>query len=94
MLPMRCIQPPCRNIDVNTVATGGTIASSGGRRAPSNNTAGMTPSANTATWASRGPSEVCHRNASTQAPMSTQLTTGVIELGLSSRSGIKGNDVR
>jgi hypothetical protein len=44
MFPARCIQLPCRNIDVTIVAAGGTVAISGGSWACPSSTAGMTPS--------------------------------------------------
>ena len=45
MLPIRCIQPPCMNIDVNTVIHGDTSDSSGGSCPWPSSDAGTTPSA-------------------------------------------------
>ena len=61
MLPARCRKPPCRNIDVKTVATGGTIASSGARSARPVRTAGMTPRVKMLRLKPGAPPEICQR---------------------------------
>ena len=43
MLPIRCSQPPCRNMLVNSVTGDGTTAASAGSAAFPQSTAGMTP---------------------------------------------------
>ena len=43
MLPIRCSQPPCMNMLVNSVAGAGRTAASGGSAASPHSTAGITP---------------------------------------------------
>ena len=45
MLPPRCSQPPCRNIEVTRVSSAGTIARLGGNARSPVTTAGMAPKA-------------------------------------------------
>jgi len=48
MLPIRCIQLPCRNMEVTRVISAGIQDNCGGRVRSSNTTAGMVPRAKTA----------------------------------------------
>jgi hypothetical protein len=43
MLPIRCIQPPCRNIEVTTESSAGIAASPGASSRSPNSTAGIMP---------------------------------------------------
>ena len=66
MFPKKCIQPPCRNMDVKIVIQAGNTASSAGRLLLSNSTEGITPNEYTASW-TLSPRESCQINTSMQA---------------------------
>src|SRR5262245_2715968 len=87
MFPMKCIQPPCRNMDVMSVATSTGMDVSPASDA--NSRPGTTPHSrrNSGMFS---PSESSYRNAIRFARMIARVTTGILCAGLSSRSGIIG----
>ena len=88
MFPPKCITPPCKNIEVTTVASAGTRARSVGSCIWLKSTAGITPRLKTARSPPACPSVDCHRNTRTQPTIKAIVMIGVIEIGLSSCSGI------
>src|SRR3989344_8438976 len=88
MLPIRCIQPPCMNMEVKTVNVGGTSASSGGSVLSPSNVAGITPRRYTAISKPRVPSDSCHRKTSVASTIRAIVMYGLVVVGLSSCSGI------
>src|SRR5882762_9982995 len=88
MLPSRCIQPPCRNIEVNGDAKRGIHCRSAGNRASVSSTAGIAPNAATAWRLCPVSSERCHRNTPAQLTIREIVTMGFKADGESSLSGI------
>ena len=98
MLPIRCIQPPCMNIEVSTVyqppPPSRTQALSGprgklvpGATVPSTSP-GMNPSRHTDADNAGSLPKPCSRNqASAFAPIRPYVAYGVVKCGLSSRIG-------
>ena len=76
MLPSRCIQPPCRNMEVNGDGEAGYPRQSGGNRASVSSTAGIAPNAATAWRPDAASSERCHRKTQAQPAISDTVTTG------------------
>lgn len=76
MFPIRCIQPPCRNMELSTVMGGEASASSAGNSAPPRSRAGMNPSPMMTACCACGGSETVHKNASEDATIKLTVTMG------------------
>jgi len=85
---MRCIQPPCRNIEDSTVIPAGTMIRRGSSLVSSNDTAGTYPNPYKIRSSPLLPSDIPQRNTAVHGAIMDTVTTGWIRVGLSSREGI------
>src|SRR5260370_42313382 len=83
MLPPRCSQPPCRNIETSALKSDGTKAGAYQNRAGTNATCARTGSMSY-------PRDISQKNISTLAAMRRLLTTGAVRRGLWSETGSTG----
>ena len=94
MLPNKCANEPCRNIEVKTVAQGATQVGSSLAPSEPKITSGVAPNPATIAPNHASPDDHCQRKTSTQAPIRVQVTQGVMRVGLSSWTGIMATPAR